>query len=294
MTVETRYRDPSRHTTTDGQELPNIPGILNGLPTLLKNDIVPVFVFDGELEERKADEIEKRRQAKEDAKKQLEKAKERGDIKAARKYKSQAQWLTQDIRESSIRLLQELGIPTVHSDGAGEGYAASLTTDGETPVKAVYTGDYDAILFGSSDTIRPTRGDDGPEAERISLENTLSNLELTHQQLVDAAILIGTDYNDGVKGIGPKRAVKYLKRGDDIMDIINRRESQFTHDDVSELRDIFLTPPTGETPDQWEISCPENTLIRDIVSDFGLDQQQLGERIDTVCDYLNSARESRR
>ncbi len=46
----------------------------------------------------------------------------------------------------------------------------------------------------------------------IDREETLSALGLNGKQLVDLCILVGTDFNPGVMGIGPKKALKLIKQ----------------------------------------------------------------------------------
>src|SRR5207249_10230945 len=50
------------------------------------------------------------------------------------------------------------------------------------------------------------------QPEEISLDATLASLGLTREQLVDMGLLIGTDFNEGVKGIGPKKALALIKK----------------------------------------------------------------------------------
>ena len=38
----------------------------------------------------------------------------------------------------------------------------------------------------------------------------LDHYRITREQLIDLAILVGTDFNDGIKGIGPKKALKLV------------------------------------------------------------------------------------
>src|SRR2546429_7794984 len=38
----------------------------------------------------------------------------------------------------------------------------------------------------------------------------LAHYNITREQLIDLAILIGTDFNEGIKGIGPKKALKLV------------------------------------------------------------------------------------
>lgn len=252
MTVQVRYMSERYYTTNDGEEVPNLMGMLRGLPTLLNAEVDPVFVFDGAPEELKSDEIESRRASKKEAKAKMEEAREAGDVAAARKYKSQSQSLTPVVHETSRELLDLLEIPYVEANGAGEGYATKLAQDESSPVDAVFTGDYDALLFGSPDTVRPFAGDDG--VERIGLERTLNEIGLTHGQLIDAAILIGTDYNVGVTGIGPKRAVKYLTNGEDAVTIAADRDAEaLPPEKIEAIRDIFQSPPDGERLPQYTV-----------------------------------------
>ena len=47
----------------------------------------------------------------------------------------------------------------------------------------------------------------------ISLKDNLSNLGINQEQLITLAMLVGTDYNNkGIKGIGPKNALKLVKK----------------------------------------------------------------------------------
>lgn len=246
ITVQVRILDKDDYTTADGTEVPNLIGLLRGLPTLFRAGMTPVFVFDGGAEELKQDEIDQRRQSKEQAKEQMQAAQEQGNVTQARKYKARTQHLTQAIQETSRELLTRLGIPYVEADGAGEGCAARMAADQNTAVSAALSGDYDTILFGAPETVRNFTGS-GP-AESISLENTLSEIGLTREQFVEAAILIGTDYNSGVNGIGPKRAVKYLRGGRDAATIAADWDADtLTPEMIDTIKDIFLNPPEEST-----------------------------------------------
>ncbi len=280
MTVQVRYMSEDYYTTSDGVEVPNLIGILRGIPTLLNANITPVFVFDGTAADLKRDEINQRKAAKRDAQEKMEQAKERGDVEAARRYKAQSQYLTDTIQQTSRELLELLGIPYVEATGAGEGYAAALAADDTTAITAAFSGDYDTLLFGSPHTVRSFTGN-GP-AEHIPLDETLATLDLTREQLVDAAILIGTDYNEGIHGIGPKRAVNYLQDGEDAVSIAaDRGDDTLTPDVINAVRDIFLTPPTGTyDPGVLDTDPDYDAAQQYLVHDWELPEQ-------TVHDNLN-------
>jgi len=82
----------------------------------------------------------------------------------------------------------------------------------------VLSDDYDSILFGSPTTLRNFTGQNNMEI--MDLSQTVIDAELSYDQLVDAAILTGTDYNDGVHGIGPVTATKKLKEHGDIFEYL--------------------------------------------------------------------------
>ena len=65
---------------------------------------------------------------------------------------------------------------------------------------------------------------------------------MTHEQLVDIGILIGTDFNpEGVAGIGPKTALKLIRENGKLenIDKIKDKTGQIPYQDI---RDIFLNP----------------------------------------------------
>ena len=85
--------------------------------------------------------------------------------------------------------------------------------------------DYDSILFGTpylvrNLTISGKRKIPGKDLfvdvvpEIITNENVLNSLNFSREQLIQVAILIGTDYNPGgIKGIGPKKAIEIVREG---------------------------------------------------------------------------------
>ena len=91
----------------------------------------------------------------------------------------------------------------------------------------------------------------------ILLDQNLALLGITREQLIDIAILVGTDYNDSVKGIGPKTALKLVKKHSTLEAIEEERGEKFDFP-YDEIRDIFLKPPKIdlETP-KWTDPQPD-------------------------------------
>ncbi|MEM4653360.1 MAG: hypothetical protein QW535_04580, partial [Candidatus Nezhaarchaeales archaeon] len=81
------------------------------------------------------------------------------------------------------------------------------------------------------------------EPELIELDKVLRELQVTREQLIEIAILIGTDYNpDGVKGVGPKTALKLIKTYGSFEKVLKvLPEAEFPIDPL-EIKRLFLEP----------------------------------------------------
>nr|HDO81292.1 flap structure-specific endonuclease [Candidatus Bathyarchaeota archaeon] len=99
------------------------------------------------------------------------------------------------------------GVPCVQASDEAEAQAAYMARKGF--VDAVYTMGYDAFLFGSPLVVRRVGVD---AAAGASLEDLLNRIGLTLPQLVDAAVLAGTDFNKGVRGVGMRATVSPVRR----------------------------------------------------------------------------------
>jgi flap endonuclease-1 len=111
--------------------------------------------------------------------------------------------------------------------------------------------DHDALLFGSTRLVKnlglsgrrklPRRNEYVTvRIELIRLAETLESLGVSREQLVDMALLIGTDFNEGIKGIGPKRALKLIREHGDLETAVEAADLNL--ENVDEVRRIFLEP----------------------------------------------------
>jgi hypothetical protein len=74
----------------------------------------------------------------------------------------------------------------------------------------------------------------------IDLEEQLRAWRIDRAGLVDLALLVGTDFNDGVRGIGPKKALKLVQQHGRIEAMPT--EIREALGDVDEVRRIYLQP----------------------------------------------------
>ena len=244
LTTTVRFTASSVYTTDAGEEVANLVGLVQGLPKFFEGDVTPVFVFDGGVTDLKDDEVESRREQRERYEDELEAARA-GETDAAEiaTLESRTQRLTPTIQETTRELLELLDVPIVEAPAEGEAQAAHMARRGD----ADYVGseDYDALLLGAPYTLRGLTSEGDPEC--MDFERTLDELGLTWEGLVDAAILMGTDFNEGIDGVGPKTAVKLIEEHGDLWGALEARGESIPHAD--RIRDLFLDPAVTDAYD---------------------------------------------
>ena len=123
----------------------------------------------------------------------------------------------------------------------------------------------------------------------IDLAVMLKGLSLTREQLIDAAILIGTDFNDGVKGIGPKTAVKLLRQHGQLENLPAETRS-ILPENLEEIRGYFLSPPTT---DEYEILPQRPDLEgarRFLIEERDFTAKRVDEVLERYCRSLSPVR----
>ena len=158
--------------------------------------------------------------------------------------------VTGSVLDDSKHLLTLMGIPWLEALEDAEAQASYMAARGD--VWAVGSKDYDCLLYGAPILARyltltgrewlPVQRRSRPLIpELIKLSENLSLLGITREQLVDLAILVGTDFNQGVKGIGPKKALKLILNHGSIEQMPHEIRSKLT-DDLNSVRQVFLKP----------------------------------------------------
>lgn len=282
-----RGPDGSPLSTSRGEVSSHLVGLFARTTSFLEKGLKPVFVFDGEAPEMKRAEREKRSAAKLEAKQLYEAAKQEQDIEAMKKYASRLSRLTPTMVAEAKQLLDLLGVPWIDAPSEGEAQAAVMVRTGQ--VWASASEDFDSLLFGSPRHVRQLTvsgkrrkagkiGTYTVEPELIELPAILETLELTQRQLIALGILIGTDFNPGgVKGIGPKKALKLLvEHGEDFETIFTQVEYD-AHCDVawSEIMAFFENPPVAPEV-SFSFSDPdEDGLVDFLCERFEFSEQRV-------------------
>jgi flap endonuclease-1 len=262
LTTTVRFTRESAYTTADGTEVANLVGVVQGLPKFFEHDLTPVFVFDGGVTDLKTDEVEERREQRERYEEELETAREEGaDAAEISTLESRTQQLTETIQETTRDLLGHLDVPIVEAPAEGEAQAAHMAR--REDVDYVGTEDYDALLLGAPLTLRQLTSSGDPEL--MDFEATLEDHDVTWEQLVDAGILMGTDFNPGLDGVGPKTAVKLVREHGDLWGVLDDRGDHIEGADL--IRELFLNP---SVTDAYEFDAdvdPDLDAAREFVVD---------------------------
>ncbi|TDA35650.1 MAG: flap endonuclease-1 [Hadesarchaea archaeon] len=277
-----RQRDGEPLRDSRGRITSHLSGLFYRTANLLETEIYPIYVFDGKPPELKRRTLEERRLLREKAAEEWERALKEGRLEEARRYAAQAATVEEQVVEDAKHLLRLMGVPFVQAPAEGEAQAAHLVRRGDA--WAVASQDFDSLLFGSPVLVRNLAitgrrklpGKDvyvEVKPEVVELKRVLSELGITREQLVDVGILVGTDFNEGVKGIGPKRALELVKKHGSLEGIEEVRVEDF-----EEIRKIFLEPEVSDTY-RIEWGQPDVEGIKEFLCeehDFSEDRVQSG------------------
>ncbi|WP_456374561.1 flap endonuclease-1 [Methanocaldococcus sp.] len=247
---------------------------------LLENDIIPIWVFDGEPPKLKEKTRKIRKEMKEKAELKLKKAVKKEDVEEVSKYAKRVCYLTPKIVENCKYLLKLMGIPYVEAPSEGEAQASYMAKKGD--VWAVVSQDYDSLLYGAPRVVRNlTTTKEMPEL--IELNEVLKNLKISLDDLIDIAIFMGTDYNPGgVKGIGFKRAYEIVRSGL-ARDVLKKEVENY-----EEIKNIFKNP---KVTDNYSLNLrlpDKDGIIKFLVDENDFNYERVKKHVDKLYNLIES------
>lgn len=217
-----RQRDGTLLMDKEGNITSHLMGLFTRTSKLMQYNIKPAYVFDGKPPELKRKETEKRKQAKIEAEKKYKIAVKKKDIEEMKKYAARTSRLTKEMIDEAKELIKAFGIPIIQAPCEGEAQASYIVKKDDA--FCVASQDFDSLMFGATRVVRNLsllgkRKKASQLAytlvnpELITIKEVLAHLKIDQDQLIVLGILIGTDYNNGgVKGVGPKNALKLVKQ----------------------------------------------------------------------------------
>ena len=190
--------------------------ILELVLSLIRHEITPIFIFDGRASKLKKDEHQKREKERQRKETLFLTAKEKylasigsfsqEDFKESyrKKFLAQVRFnykLIKNLKE----FLVDTGFIVYQSVEEADYLIGALARDGI--IKTVFTTDTDLIIYGLpfllTDFYQET-------VTVFNNKSSLIKLNLLKKNFLILAILLGTDYNDGIAGVGHKTALKLI------------------------------------------------------------------------------------
>jgi flap endonuclease-1 len=270
----------------EGRITSHLSGLFFRTANFLTQGIRPVFIFDGQPPDMKSRTIQERKEIREESKVKWDQARREGDLAGAFRYAMSSSAVDEYILSSARELIRLMGLPVINAPSEAEAQAAYMAGRGDADY--VVSQDYDTLLFGTpvlvrNLTISGKRRFHGRvvtvQPERVLLSEVLENLGITREQLIEIAILTGTDFNPGIRGIGAKTGLKKVKSGD-FETTVREKLPDF---DPEPILEFFMNPPVTDS-----YSTDTGPIDRDGIWSFLCDEHGFSPgRVEPVLDKIS-------
>uniref|UniRef100_A0A8D9A7E9 Flap endonuclease 1 n=2 Tax=Cacopsylla melanoneura TaxID=428564 RepID=A0A8D9A7E9_9HEMI len=236
--------------SVDGEPTSHLMGTFYRTIRLVEHGLKPIYVFDGKPPNLKSKELNKRAERREDTEKQLAKAQEQGDAQEIDKFNRRLVKVGSNHVKEAKELLKLMGIPYIEAPCEAEAQCAAMVRAGK--VYATATEDMDALTFGSKILLRHLTFSEARKmpVQEFHMDKVLEGLGLTYEEFIDLCILLGCDYCESIRGIGPKRAIELIKEHRSIEKILEHIDTKkyIVPENwlYKEARQLFLEPDVAD------------------------------------------------
>jgi len=268
-----------------GKPVSHLMGFLDRASIMVSEGIDPVFIFDGKPHDLKRETLDGRKERKVEAVEKWGAAVREGDMAAAKKLGPQTAEYNREMVAETKRLFDCMGLTWLEAPMEAEGASAVRCKRGE--VGAVASQDWDTLLYGSPVMVRNLTAHGTRkfgrvmQAERIVLSEMLGELGITHEQLVDLGIMIGTDFHPGFKGIGPKTGLKLIREHGNL-EAVAEVKGHEVPENISEIRSLFLEHPVGPDPLPESTKAVEEDMRGFLQDERGFSEQRMRRALDRL------------
>ena len=210
-----------------------------------------MYVFDGKPPTMKGGELAKRKDKREAAEAELEKAKEAGDQEMIEKMSKRTVRVSKEQSMEVMKLARLMGLPVFEAPCEAEASCAALCKAGL--VYAAASEDMDTLCFSCPKLARNLMApaSQGKPILEFDFDKCLQELDLTWDQFIDVCIMCGCDYCDSIKGIGPVKALQLIKKHGSIEEMLKDldKEKYPVPEDwpFAEARELFKNPEVVQT-----------------------------------------------
>lgn len=292
-----RQPDGTPLMDSNGNITSHLVGIFSRVSNLMSKNLNLCFVFDGKPPLLKIKEQENRALRKRIAAEKLEQAKEEGDYEAVQKYSKQTSRITREMMEEAKELLKLMGLPVIQAPSEAEAQASYMCKQGD--VWAVASSDYDCLVYSaprllinltlSTKKKLPSGTYVSIHPELVELKEVLTNLNINPDQLLAIAILTGTDYNvGGIKGVGPKNALRLVQEFKNFDKIFNEVKAEFN------WKQVYATFKSMPVMLNYQLkwSEPEEAKIKKLLIDkHDFSEERVNKTLDSLREYKESKKQ---
>jgi flap endonuclease-1 len=303
-----RQQDGSPLMDANGNITSHLSGLFYRTIDLIEHGVRPVYVFDGIPSILKQKALAARMRRRTDAYAAWQEAVKEGDMEKARASAQKSTTVNKEIVRSARELLDSMGIYCISAPSEGEAQASVMCREGVVDVVA--SQDYDTLLLGAplvarNVTVSGRRKLPGKNIyidvspELVDLNETLRQLDVSQEQLVWMGLMLGTDFNDGIKGIGPKNALRIAKAAksvDDMEKVVKERYKSEFEVDVHEVIGLFEKPEVksvtgGEIEKGLKMKPDYERMIKFMCDDHGFSRERIGKHAERLVSLRGSARQ---
>ncbi|KAJ1961677.1 Elongation of fatty acids protein 2 [Dipsacomyces acuminosporus] len=266
-------------TTSEGDTTSHLIGLFYRTINMIEAGIKPLYVFDGKPPTMKSGELEKRREKRQKAEESLKAAEEEGDADEIVKQKKRLAKVTPEINEQAKRLLKLMGVPYVTAPCEAEAECAALAKAGK--VWAAASQDMDTLLFGTPVLIRnlTTPAAKKVPIEEIRLRDVLQGLEFNEDQLIDMGIMLGCDYCDSIRGVGPKSGYDLIHEHRAIEEVLKLEKiAKGVVEDwpYKQARELFRSPEVSDCSADFSWEKPDiEGLVAFLVNEMEFNEDRV-------------------
>ncbi|KAI0826903.1 PIN domain-like protein [Trametes gibbosa] len=313
--IAVRQKDGELLTNDAGETTSHLMGLFYRTIRMVENGIKPAYVFDGKPPELKAGVLSKRFERREEAKEEGEEAKETGTVEDVDRFSRRTVKVTREHNEECRRLLGLMGIPFVVAPSEAEAQCAELARGGK--VYAAGSEDMDTLTFGAPIIYRHLTFSEARKTpiSEINLQKALEGLEMNMSQFTELCILLGCDYLEPIKGVGPKSALKLIREHGSLGEVVAHLKEKIAEKEEAteegkkkkggiqipeewpweQAKAIFEKPdvtPADELDLEWK-SPDIDGLVDFLVKEKGFNEERIRKGGEKLSKFLNAKQQGR-
>ncbi|CAE6518350.1 unnamed protein product [Rhizoctonia solani] len=234
--IAVRQQDGQMLTNEAGETTSHLMGFFYRTIRMVEHGIKPAYVFDGKPPDLKSGVLSKRFEGRQKAKEDGEEAKEVGTAEEVDKFARRTVRVTREHNEECRRLLKLMGIPCIVAPSEAEAQCAELARGGK--VFAAGSEDMDTLTFNAPVLYRHLTFSEAKKApiSEIVLEKALEGLGMNMEQFTELCILLGCDYLEPIKGVGPKNAFKLMQEHGSLKEVMKVLRAKMAEREEADLK----------------------------------------------------------